>query len=229
MPFDRRWRYAALGALLALGAPAGLGLLAALGLHSEAVVFAYVSVSTLAAFSAFGYALGRQAERLDQAGLTDPLTGLGNRRRFQERLALECARAARYGESLALLLADLDGLKDVNDREGHRAGDALLREVASVILADLRQVDLGARWGGDEFGVLAPRTEAREALALAERIRAEVQRQTAATVSIGVAATGGQAFDPEALLRAADIGLYAAKQAGRNRICLAPGVDVVGS
>lgn len=227
MAFDRRWRYAGMGALLSLGAPAGLWLLAGLGLRSEAVVFAYVSLSTLAAFALFGFAIGRQADRLDAVGLTDPLTGLGNRRRFQERLALECARAARYGESMALLLADLDGLKQVNDRDGHRAGDALLRQVGAVIATGLRQVDLGARWGGDEFAVLAPRADVDEALALAERIRSDVATLTNSTISIGVAATGGEALDPEALLRAADVALYSAKRGGRNRICLTPGVELV--
>jgi len=241
MSLARRWRFAGLGALLGLGSPAGLLALRALmardasvaflrgQLHADPLLFAYLTLGTVIVLALFGHALGRQADRLDVVALTDPLTGLGNRRRFQERLALECARAARYGESLALLLADLDGLKQVNDREGHRAGDALLRQVADVIASGLRQVDLGARWGGDEFAVLAPRAEASEAIALAERIRADVEQRTPASVSIGVAATGGAALDPEALLRAADIGLYAAKQAGRNRVCVAPDVGILPS
>lgn len=220
----RRWRYAALGALLALGAPAGLALLRLAGPRGEAPLFAYVAVSTFVAFTLFGYALGCQADRLDEASLTDPLTALGNRRRLHERLDLECARSARYAESLSLLLVDLDGLKQVNDVDGHRAGDALLRRVADIVAAELRQVDLAARWGGDEFAVLAPRCDASEALALAERIRCEVQRRLLpATVSIGVASTGGASLDPEALLRAADVALYDAKRAGRNRVALAAG------
>ena len=235
MDLGRRWRFAGLGALLALGAPGGLLLLRAasagdasaafvLGeLRTDPQLYAYLASSTLLAFALFGFVLCLQADRLDEAGLTDPLTGLGNRRRFQERLAHECARAARYAEPLSLLLVDLDGLKQINDTSGHRAGDAMLRRVADVIQDGLRQVDLGARWGGDEFAVLAPRTATEEALALAERIRADVERLTSgATVSIGVTSGSEPPFDPEALLRAADVALYGAKQAGRNRVVAAP-------
>jgi len=215
----RRWRYAGFGALLALGAPAGLLLLRLAGVQGEAALYGYVTLSTLAAFALFGFALGRQADRLDEASRTDPLTGLGNRRLLHERLGLECARSGRYAEPLSLLLMDLDGLKQVNDLRGHRAGDALLRRIADIVAAELRQVDLAARWGGDEFAVLAPRCDAAEAMALAERIRSEVESCLAsATVSIGVVSTGGAPCDAEVLLRAADMALYAAKRAGRNRV-----------
>lgn len=232
MPLERRWRFAGIGALLGLGSPAGLlGLRALISrdaslefvsaqLGADPWLYAYLATGSVLALGTFGFALGSQVDRLDQAALTDPLTGLGNRRRFQERLALECARAARYGDPLSLLLVDVDLLKQVNDRGGHAAGDTVLRQVAAVIATDLRRVDLGARWGGDEFAVLAPRADASEALALAERIRQEVERTAGSSVSIGVTSSLRGAPDAEALLRAADVALYSAKQAGRNRVCL---------
>ena len=131
----RRYRHAALGSLLALGAPLGLAILRAAGAPQElssawlvqevagqAGTYLYVTLSTVLVFSSFGYVLGRQSDRLQELARTDPLTSLLNRRAFEERLEEEYARAIRYRQSLSLLLLDLDALKTLNDREGPSAG-----------------------------------------------------------------------------------------------------------
>jgi diguanylate cyclase (GGDEF)-like protein len=231
-PRPRRVTYALIAAVLALGAPSGLlavrwatgafdGGASVVGLVSHDLPeFVYVTLSTIAAFSAFGYVLGRQADALLEMSRTDSLTGLRNHRGFEERLAEEVARATRYREPLSLLVVDVDGLKSINDHGGHHAGDLALRGVADAIRSGARQTDLTARVGGDEFAVIAPCTDAAAATALGERIRSLVIAHGAAavTVSIGVATmSGGQ--PPAALLReVADTALYAAKRAGKNRV-----------
>jgi len=167
--------------------------------------------------------LGRQADALVDLSRTDPLTGLRNQRAFEERLAEEVARSGRYGGPLSLLIADVDGLKAINDRGGHHAGNAALRAVAGAMRKDARQTDLAARIGGDEFALLAPNTLASEAVALGDRLRCLVAEQDAAgvTISVGVATLPPDRPDAEALLQAADAALYEAKHRGRNLVVLA--------
>jgi diguanylate cyclase (GGDEF)-like protein len=230
---SRRALYSAAGAFLALGAPLGLLLLEAVREHpasgawlvhelaERTAVYLYVSVGTLIAFSLFGYLLGRDSDALSELARTDALTGLLNRRAFTERLDDEVARATRYGTPLSLLLLDLDGLKRFNDRAGHHAGDAALKALARSLRAGSRSADLGARWGGDEFMVLAPQTGKAEALELAERIRASVvsSSDTGVTASIGVATIApGDAVAAEGLEEAADAAVYEAKRQGGNRV-----------
>jgi diguanylate cyclase (GGDEF)-like protein len=140
-------------------------------------------------FASFGYALGRQADALVELSRTDPLTGLRNTLDFEERLGQEAARAARYREPLALLLADVDGLKAINDRHGHRAGDLALQAVARSLRDGARLTDMAVRIGGDEFALLAPNTPRPAALALGERIRSLVGGHgiDGLTISLGVA------------------------------------------
>jgi len=230
----RRHFYSGLGALLALGAPVGLLLLQAVRagrfasawligeLADQAGIYAYVCLSTVVVFAVFGYALGRQADQLQELARTDPLTGLLNRRAFQERLREEFERAFRSGLPLSLLVLDLDGLKALNDREGHRRGDAALRGLASAVRGGSRITDITARWGGDEFAVLAPQTARQEAFQLAERIRdsAGPGSPGGLTVSIGIVTLdpGDPLASPEALMSGADTALYAAKRLGRNRV-----------
>lgn len=235
----RRWprqsAYSLAGAILALGAPGGLLLVRALHaarlslpwvrdeLASDTLTYVYIALSTLLAFVVYGTALGRQADRLYELSRTDTLTRLGNRRWFQERLDAEFARAARYGVPLGVLLVDLDGLKELNDRHGHRVGDQALSRVATAIRNGCRAADLAARWGGDEFALLAPSTGREEARLLAERIRALAGAGSgpdAVTVSVGLASLepGSRIASPEALVRAADAALYEAKRTGRNRV-----------
>ncbi len=167
--------------------------------------------------------------RLAQGAMHEPLTGLYNRRHFQERLAAELASAQRHQRALALLFVDIDHFKAVNDRYGHLAGDEVLRMVAYVLQGALRKEDVLARYGGEEFVILARETSANGARALAERVRKAVERsrcgfqehELAVTVSVGAVVVGGlQHYLPgeteRKLLGMADRALYEAKAAGRN-------------
>lgn len=174
--------------------------------------------------------------RLVRSGLTDFLTGWHNRRYLHARLKEELSRAQRQGTGLACLLIDLDRFKQINDQHGHLAGDMALREAAQRVDAHIRGSDAAARFGGDEFVVLAPGVAADQAMVLAERIRVAVCEralevsatvQIHLTVSIGVAdiTVPREPVDlkevAERLLSEADAALYRAKQQGRNRVELA--------
>ena len=239
---SRRVTYGLLGTFLASGAPLGLFALRLrqcrarwtrdafrAELSSDSAAYAYVTIATSIAFTVFGSLLGGRADRLENLSFEDSLTHLMNRRGFCRRLDEELARAKRYRQALALLFIDVDGLKQVNDRRGHRAGDIALRHVATAIRAELRSTDLGGRWGGDEFVVLAPHTFGPAALALGERIRALVSRtgpHGRVTASIGIAvfepARSRDAVVSSDLIALADEALYAAKLGGRDRISSAP-------
>ena len=164
-----------------------------------------------------------EAERLS---LTDHLTGFSNTRYLARRLAEELERARRHGHELALMLIDSDALKLVNDRLGHEAGDRYLVLLARTILAQVRASDVVARYGGDEFVVLAPLTGRSAALLTAERIRASAAALVidglATSVSVGVAVYPCDAGAGDALLRAADRALYEAKRRGKNAVVAAP-------
>jgi diguanylate cyclase (GGDEF)-like protein/PAS domain S-box-containing protein len=169
----------------------------------------------------------RMEDELEKLSVTDPLTGTFNRRYGYERLTAEFGRRARTGESFAILMLDIDHFKLLNDRFGHEAGDAVLCAVVQVCRTTVRSVDMVARWGGEEFVILLPETDAAAAVAMAERLCAMIGalriplgsgENLACTVSIGVA--GVQNDDPNGLLRRADEALYAAKSGGRNRVVL---------
>jgi diguanylate cyclase (GGDEF)-like protein len=232
----RRFLYALIAIALSAGAPLGL-LVVRLGGHEkidratfrgeiegDPPTYLYVLLSTLAVFASFGYMLGRQADALVKLSRTDRLTGLSNRLAFEERLEQEAARLARYGEPVALLLADVDGLKAINDRQGHRGGDLALLAVARALRNSARQTDLAVRIGGDEFALLAPSTSRLAAVALGERIRSLVGEQgvDGLTVSVGVATLEpGRSLAAEYLPEIADTALYEAKRRGRNQVVLA--------
>ena len=160
---------------------------------------------------------------------TDGLTGLDNRRRFQERLHEEVERAHRYERPLSLVLLDLDHFKKVNDTWGHPAGDRVLQGTAAALRHVLRDMDVAGRMGGEEFAVLLPETELAGARALAERLRARIASVDHAsdggvvfrvTSSLGVTSLDPGVFhDAEVLLKAADEALYRAKNQGRDRVC----------
>jgi diguanylate cyclase (GGDEF)-like protein len=231
-----------LGMVLASGAPLGLVALR-LGkrrarwttsnvraeLSLDAAAYAYVTIGTSIAFTGFGLLLGRQADHFEDLSLEDSLTRLRNRRGCWQRLDEEFSRARRHPQPLALLFVDVDGLKQINDRRGHRAGDMALCHVATAIRAELRSTDVAARWGGDEFAIVAPNTSEGAALALGERIRHLIGREGphgCVTASIGLAV-----FDPVSALKdvaasdliaLADQALYAAKLRGRDRVSVSP-------
>jgi diguanylate cyclase (GGDEF)-like protein len=159
----------------------------------------------------------------------DAKTGLFNARQFGNEIETELSRAARFGRPLSVLMADLDLLRAINNEHGHLAGDTVLRGVANVFRAELRNYDTACRFGGEEFAVLLPETSADAALEIARRIRSGVadrafsHEQAAhdpvrATISIGVATFPRDAASADALLHAADLALYRAKRDGRNRV-----------
>jgi two-component system, cell cycle response regulator len=150
----------------------------------------------------------------------DGLTGLANRRLFEESLHREMARSYRRGAPLSLVVLDVDHFKDVNDTVGHQAGDAVLRQVGAALVANTKGSDLAARYGGDEFVVLLPECAGVDAWRVAERLRAAVAHDVTAvpvTVSAGIGEMPGNAGDGERLVAAADAALYSAKREGRNR------------
>jgi diguanylate cyclase (GGDEF)-like protein len=158
----------------------------------------------------------------------DSLTGLLNRRRFRSELDQYVSFTARYGGRGAVMVIDIDGLKEVNDRLGHRAGDTLIRCVSEILGERVRATDLVARLSGDEFAVLMPQTDTAGAMQLGEDLRAQVAEGLAqgseggdATISVGITMFGGSdAVGAESVLVAADQAMYQAKSEGRNRIAL---------
>ena len=236
---EKRFAYALTAGLLSSGAPAGL-----LGVRlarrqgggvslpqarrhvaDERASYLYVGATTAVIFGVCGYLLGRKVDALAQLSHTDSLTGLLNARGFSVRLADELKRSRRYRDPLTLLFLDLDGLKRINDRHGHRAGSMALRKVARVIRSELRETDVAARWGGDEFTLIAQKTGVETGMALAERIRRRIEDRMAKwplTASVGIATAElsrtSAALEPNALLREADLAMYEAKKRGKNSI-----------
>jgi diguanylate cyclase (GGDEF)-like protein len=171
-----------------------------------------------------------QLKRVRQLGSLDELTGLPNRRSFDERLAMLWRKAKRDGNALSLLMADIDYLKIINDTYGHLQGDEALKALAAILSGVMRRAgDYAARWGGEEFGVLLPDTDLEGALLIAEQIRSQTEstairridnEETRFTVSIGVCThTPTQQCTTDEFIENADKALYRAKQEGRNRIC----------
>jgi len=184
----------------------------------------------------FGYLAGQAGVSMENVDLheavtrdsvTDELTGLSNRRGFEEALSLEVERARRFGTKLGLVLLDLDDFKQINDGYGHQQGDVVLRDVARVLRETAREIDYPVRYGGEEMAVLLPETDVEGALRFAERLRGsiaglQVRRPGAAgtlrvTASCGVAAMPDTAVDERGLVAAADAALYEAKRGGKNK------------
>jgi len=174
----------------------------------------------------------RHADELETLGMMDGLTGLGNRREFDSRLAMELARTARSDMPLSLALLDLDHFKRINDTWGHLAGDRVLAEVGRILRESTREYDVSTRYGGEEFALILPDTRLQDAATLMDRLRDKIEKHVFAvegaeirlTASVGLAAAGTGAADAEQMVRAADEALYAAKHQGRNRVVTADGL-----
>lgn len=169
----------------------------------------------------------QRANQFQLMSITDPLTGLHNRRYLEARLAEELSRSKRYNYPLSFMMIDIDDFKLYNDRNGHQAGDRALEMTAQCLRAALRKVDVASRYGGEEFSILLPQTTLQEAGVLADRVRRKIigtpfphgkaQPLRAVTVSIGLSSFSPALDSGEAIVRAADRALYHAKSHGKNR------------
>jgi diguanylate cyclase (GGDEF)-like protein len=238
-----RTRYALLGVFLGLGAPVGSlalrvllqkhhGLLLSLlrEWHQYSYFYTYMTVGTVTAFVLFGFFIGWRSEDLNRFAITDGLTGLYNHRYLHERLDQEIERSDRYQEPLTAVILDIDDFKKVNDLYGHPFGDRVLAGIAQVILQTVRRTDLAGRYGGEEFFVIMPRTNAEQALPIAQRIVSAIGDHTfvfkgivavRTTVSVGLAtypSLDDGIKNKSSLLSATDQSLYKAKRTGKNKV-----------
>jgi diguanylate cyclase (GGDEF)-like protein len=170
--------------------------------------------------------LSRVVNQLTRQAQTDALTGAMNRRGLMQCLELLHVRAQQAGHAYVILMIDVDHFKAINDQHGHAEGDEVLKRVAGGLRDGLRTGDVVARWGGEEFCVVLPRTDLAEARSLAERLKLQIAAGTTprVTVSIGVAESVVQTQRPEDVIRRADEALYRAKEAGRDRVVVAAAV-----
>jgi diguanylate cyclase (GGDEF)-like protein len=200
--------------------------------HLGATLGAVIAVVLFGFFYWLVGRIGGQLERYEQAlrerATHDGLTGLYNHRAFHALLAEETTRTDRFGRQCSLLMLDIDHFKRVNDTHGHEAGDAILKGLGALLARQARAIDRVCRYGGEEFTVILPETDARAAAGIAERLRAAIEREPfdigggeriSITASIGVASYPSEVDSRAKLAAAADSALYAAKQAGRNRVC----------
>ena len=173
--------------------------------------------------------LEQSLKKIEEVAATDPLTGLYNRRHFGKVLGQLFSEAQRYDTDLSCVMIDLDGYKQLNDTHGHQLGDQLLMAAGRVISANMRQMDVAARYGGDEFVLLLPRAAGDEAARVVQRIREEfrqassilLRRNEGVSMSVGISSLrGDEPTGIEPLIAAADAALYRAKAAGRNRVVI---------
>ena len=170
----------------------------------------------------------RYVERVKQLAYLDGLTGIFNRRYFELRILEEIDRNHRFGAGMAVIMVDIDSFKRLNDEFGHLLGDEVLRQVSSIFHQQLRKIDVVCRYGGEEFAILLSQTSAQHAQNVAEKLRRLVETwqfpgvPRSVTISAGVASYPEHGTTRDELVKAADAGLYLAKQAGRNRVAPAP-------
>jgi diguanylate cyclase (GGDEF)-like protein len=189
------------------------------------------NVGLLGAIAATALEIVWEIEEVNRRAETDPLTGLANRRRFDESLQRELSHSDRFGHPVSLVLVDIDHFKRVNDSHGHEAGDVVLRTIARMLADGVRTVDLCARFGGEELALLLPQTTAAGAFELADRLRRRIagrpikynEDQIVVTASFGVASYPDVVHSRDGLFQAADAALYEAKRGGRNCVKLADG------
>jgi len=231
LPFLR----AAQGFVLALGAPLGWMLVQVFAgrnpfdeLYFDSLLYAYMTIATGVVFSGLGYFIGRRENIITDMALMDGLTGLYNKRYFENRLFQEFSRYQRTGSSMSLIQLDLDFFKKVNDTWGHQAGDEVLKKVSEIIMSNCRANEVAARVGGEEMCIIAIDCDAEEAASLAERLRREIEMhpicwqdvEITLTSSFGVAMATGEVSSALELFQCADKALYHAKKTGRNKVCI---------
>ncbi|MDD4950438.1 diguanylate cyclase [Sulfuricurvum sp.] len=160
--------------------------------------------------------------RFEHDSYTDFLTGLNNRSKFEEKINEEIKRSLRYNHPLSLIMIDIDHFKEVNDIYGHVCGDTILKEFSTLLSENIRQTDLLARWGGEEFVILCPHTDLEGAVNLAESLRGKIEEHTFCEVGLKTASFGVAQFqcDTDAILlfQRVDHALYQAKEQGRNKV-----------
>ncbi|HJM76591.1 MAG TPA: GGDEF domain-containing protein [Dehalococcoidia bacterium] len=175
-------------------------------------------------------ALRAASEQLEQLVVVDALTGVLNRRGFDEQFSAECTRLRRYSQPLSLLMIDVDDFKQMNDALGHLTGDFVLTSIAQALSASVRASDIVARQGGDEFAVVLPKTDHVAAETVTQKLQSRIREhymsyggtELAATISIGVATLPEANMSMGGLIGQADEALYAAKRAGKDRVVAAP-------
>ncbi len=233
MNFPRRWLRTLQGILLALGSPIGWFVIQNLRVvpTHDPLLYAYLGFGTMLAFGLFGWYLGSIEQILRRNVNRDALTGLYNRRYFDERLDEEIAISHRNRRPLALVQMDIDHFKQINDTWGHDVGDEVLREAGEALAGTARPGDVVSRVGGEEFAIILPGCDEKRAIEVAERMRDALAARTITAnngdpvrvqASAGVAVSDpryveGPSAEADKLHRAADMAMYAAKQAGRNR------------
>jgi diguanylate cyclase (GGDEF)-like protein len=222
--------------VLMLGPPKSGGLL---GIGGPAIaILVWFLLAAVGVAWALARALTRLHDRVAAQAVTDPLTGLWNRRMMAETLEREVDRAVRFGHPISLIILDVDDFKKINDRQGHLQGDIVLEHVADAVRESIRTIDVAARYGGDELALILLETNRDGATILAERLRERVGdgdvplRDGGAmgvTLSVGVATIPDSAGDLESLVDAADRALLRAKRAGKNQIRTAPSTKLAGA
>ncbi len=236
----KEWAHAMTDAGLKYAAPFSLsaerqGVLAWSGSHQPSHVTAHLE--TLRPHANYLVDNADAHERLEEMSYTDNLTGVANRRYFSKRLQEEINRAKRYSRKLALIFFDLDGMKTINDRYGHLAGDAVLRQVGQILRKNVRGIDIVARYGGDEFCIIMPEADATTCAKFMRRLKTKVSTwefvidgvsdRIECTISQGASLFPQHAETAEKLVHAADMALLRAKEAGRNNsVLLEPAVHV---
>jgi diguanylate cyclase (GGDEF)-like protein len=225
---------ASYGLLLALGAPIGWIITQWLAGRDpfdtdlvDSLVYSYIIITTSIIFSALGYAIGKREQMITDLALTDELTALYNKRYFKNRLEQEFKRHQRSASPFSVILIDLDFFKRVNDQFGHPAGDEVLKNISSIIMANCRTNEIAARVGGEEISIIACDCDLEAACLLADRIRLAIEhsisnwqgKKIKITASFGVATASKASNNAWNTYQDADRALYKAKQTGRNKIC----------
>jgi diguanylate cyclase (GGDEF)-like protein len=178
-------------------------------------------ISTMTNHLALALKNATEHQKIQELAVTDELTGLYNRRAFQHALDKELRRSKRYQKSLSLIMLDIDGFKEINDTFGHQAGDEVLKTLAAYLRSGVRDTDLIARYGGDEFAIILPETKAHEAAVLAERLKNSISHHSVTTEETPhpiIADISNNGMSSDELIRRADHVLYRSKGDGGDAV-----------